>query len=129
MKLPLKLKHLPEIFFIGLGVAWSLENFISNNYINYIALLSVWLLLLQLIYKNRLAGIIYGNILGMFSLYMLAALYSELREFETITTSFVLLMSIGGIILGTAIFMAGRMLYNYLTTDKSYEDNVLTISF
>lgn len=123
------LTNLPEIFFIGLGGAWLLENLYSGGHVNYVALLTIWLLLLQLVYKNRLTGIIYGNILGLFSLYMLGAVYSEFLEFETITTNAVMLLVVGGGIFGAGIFMAGRMLYNYLTTDKNYADNEFTISF
>ncbi|QYJ68412.1 hypothetical protein [Flavobacterium litorale] len=123
------LTNLPEIFFIGLGGAWFLENLYASSHVNYVALLTVWLLLLQLIYKNRLAGIIYGNILGLFSLFMLGAVYSEFLEFETITTNAIMLLVIGGALFGAGVFMSGKMLYNYLTTTKSYEDNELTISF
>lgn len=123
------LTNLPEIFFIGLGGSWFLENLYSSNHVNYVALLIVWLLFLQLIYRNRLAGIIYGNILGLFSLFMLGAVYSEFLEFETITTNAIMLLAVGGAIFGTGVFMSGKMLYNYLTTSKSYEDNALTISF
>lgn len=123
------LTNLPEIFFIGLGGAWLLENLYSSSHVNYVALLVIWLLFLQLIYKNRLTGIIYGNILGLFSLYMLGAVYSEFSEFETITVNAIMLLVIGGGIFGVGVFMAGKMLYNYLTTDKSCADNEFTISF
>ena len=123
------LTNLPEIFFIGLGGAWFIENLYSSDYVNYIALLIIWLLFLQLIYKNRLTGIIYANLLGVFSLYMLGAVYSEFLEFETIDTSAIMLLVVGGGIFGAGIFMAGRMLFNYLTTDKNHADNEFTISF
>ncbi len=123
------LTNLPEIFFIGLGGAWFIENLYSGNHVNYIALLIIWLLFLQLIYKNRLTGIIYGNLLGVFSLYMLGAVYSEFTAFETINANAIMLLAVGGGIFGVGIFMAGRMLYNYLTTDKSCADNEFTISF
>jgi hypothetical protein len=122
-------KNLPEIFFIGLGTAWAAENFFASGHINYIAILISWLLFLQLIYKNRVAGIVYSNILGIFSLYMLAAVYSEFRDFETITIEAWALLLFGISIFGTAAFMAGKMLYRYLTTNKKHAENEFTISF
>ncbi|MBF01428.1 hypothetical protein [Flavobacterium coralii] len=123
------LRNLPEIFFIGLGTAWAAENFLASGHINYIAILISWLLFLQLIYKNRIAGIVYGNILGFFSLYMLVAVYSEFREFPTINTEAWTLLFFGVAVFGTAAFMAGKMLYRYLTTNKKHAENEFTISF
>ncbi|WP_297332912.1 hypothetical protein [Flavobacterium sp.] len=122
-------KNLPEIFFIGLGTAWAAENYLASGHINYIAILLSWLLFLQLIYKNRVAGIIYGNILGIFSLYMLGAVYSEFRDFETTTTEAWALLFFGISVFGTAVFMSGKMLYRYLTTNKKHAENEFTISF
>lgn len=123
------LTNLPEIYFIGLGSAWALENFYSGNSLNYIALLIVWLLFLQLIYKNRLAGILYSNLLGFFSIYMLFGLYAEFKQFEAISENTTSLQTAGVFIFGLGVIMAGRMLYKYLTTKKNYEDNALTVSF
>ncbi|NDI98314.1 hypothetical protein GWA97_04425 [Flavobacterium sp. LaA7.5] len=64
----------------------------------------------------------------MFSLYMLGAVYSEFSEFETITTNAIMLLVVGGGMFGISIFMAGRMLFNYLTTDKNHADNEFTVS-
>ena len=60
---------------------------------------------------------------------MLGAVYSEFTAFETINANAIMLLAVGGGIFGVGIFMAGRMLYNYLTTDKSCADNEFTISF
>lgn len=123
------LTNLPEIFFISLGSAWAIENFYSEGSFNYIALLCVWLLLLQLIYKNKIIGIIYGNLLGLFSIYMLLAVYSEFSKFGYTNTDANILLGTGATVFSLGVFMAGKMLYKYFTTNKNYEDNALTISF
>ena len=54
--------------------------------VNYIAIGLIIVLILQIIFKNRIVGIIIPSILVMICLYMLLALMSEFKEFLTFSS-------------------------------------------
>jgi hypothetical protein len=117
-------KAIPEIFFIGLGISWAIESYFGSGSINYVAMLLVWLMFLQLIYKNRIAGLGYGIVLAFASVYFIFQAYTGLNtgiaaENTTVWLGF----------LGTSLVMAAGMLYNYATSKAMYSENELTISY
>lgn len=120
------LKMLPELFFMGLGTYWAIENYLASGHRNYIAVFFVWLLFLQLFYKNRILGLIYGIILTMISGMMSLAVISEYREFSPGDAEGVNLIAWGLVLFGVAIFMGLYMIYKYATAKEEYEDSVLT---
>lgn len=124
------LKLLPEIYFMGVGIFWAAENYFASGTLNYIALLIVWLLFLQLFYKNRILGLTYGVALGFVSAFMILAVNSEVGDFETITAEALKLQLVGWGIFGAGIIMAGAMLYKFATVKVNYdEESVLTVTY
>lgn len=119
-------KNLSEVFFIMVGISWFIDNLLEFGHINYIALLVIWLMFLQVIYKNRVLGIVYGAGMAVFSLFTLYRIFFLYPDSDTFSLG---LMLLGTVINGAGVVVGGRMLYKYLTTDKKYEENALTISF
>ncbi len=124
------LKFTPELYFMGLGIFWTAENYFSRGVINYFTLLLVWLLFLQLFYKNRILGLTYGVMLGLASAYMMLAVNSEVGEFEKFSMEALQLQLVGWGIFGTGLLMAGAMVYKFATVKTNYdEESVLTVTY
>ncbi|MEL1243256.1 hypothetical protein AAEO56_03185 [Flavobacterium sp. DGU11] len=124
------LKFIPEIYFMGVGMFWAAENYFASGNVNYIALLIVWLLFLQLFYKNRILGLTYGVALGFVSAFMILAVNSEVSDFESFTPEAIQLQLAGWGIFGTGLLMAGAMLYKFATVKVNYdEESVLTVTY
>lgn len=114
--------NLPEIFFIGLGTFLVIRNFTSDGTVKYVAALMAWLLFLQLIYKNRILGLVYGAVLAFFSankLFMSLVTVEEAGETALLTFKSGLFAS--------GLCMALLMLYKFATAETDYNENELTI--
>jgi hypothetical protein len=99
---------LPELFFMGIGMFWIAESYFTLGSVNYFAMLITWLLFLQLFYKNRIAGLVYGIAFGSFSVYMLLTIITGYYESVTsfsITDSAIM----GAGLFATGIVMAVAM--------------------
>lgn len=120
------LKMIPELFFMGLGTYWVIENYMASGHHNYIAALFVWLLFLQLFYKNRILGLTYGIILTMVSGFMALAVLSEYREFNPGEAEGIRLLVWGLILFGIGGLMGLTMVYKYATAKAEYEESALT---
>jgi len=119
---------LPELFFMGVGMFWIAESYFTLGSVNYFAILVTWLLFLQLFYKNRLAGLVYGIAFGSFSVYMLLTIITGYYESVTsfsITDSVIL----GAGLFATGIVMAVAMVYKYVTAKADYDESVLTVTY
>lgn len=118
----------PELYFISAGVFWTAEGFFSNGSINYIALLVTWLLFLQVLYKNRVAGIIYGLALTLGSAWMLMAVLSEFYQMAPGSKALQLIVAGTGLF-GLGTVMAVAMLYKYIKAKVNYDESVLTVTY
>lgn len=119
---------IPELFFMGMGMFWAIESYFALGSVNYFALLVTWLLFLQIFYKNRLVGLLYGMALGSFSVYMLLAVTSEYHELESASISMES-TAVGAVLFSAAILMGVAMVYKYVTTKVSYDESVLTVTY
>jgi hypothetical protein len=119
---------IPEFFFMGMGIFWSIESYFTLGSVNYFALLVTWLLFLQIFYKNRLAGLVYGTALGSFSVFMLLDVLSGYHELEvaSIATKFI---TIGVVLFSAGILMGIAMVYKYVTAKVNYDESVLTVTY
>lgn len=118
---------IPELFFMGMGMFWAIESYFTSGSVNYFALLITWLLFLQIFYKNRLAGLLYGTALGSFSVYMLLATILEYHELESASIS--MESTAVSVLLCAAILMGVAMVYKYVTTKVSYDESILTVTY
>ncbi|RWX00782.1 hypothetical protein [Flavobacterium cerinum] len=119
---------IPELFFMGMGMFWTIESYFALGSVNYFALLVTWLLFLQIFYKNRLAGLIYGTALGSFSVYMLLAVTSEYHELEAASIA-MRSTALGVVLFSAAILMGIAMVYKYVRTKVNYDESVLTVTY
>lgn len=86
--------------------------------LNPVAIILLTGLLLQIIFKNRITGIIIPSILLLLSAYLLLALFSEFKEFPSFNAEAQVFLFIGlGFLLGT-ITLSSIMLYRYLTINS-----------
>ncbi len=119
------LNNLPELYFIGLGTFWVTENYLSSGRINYIVLLVTWLVFLQVFYKNRVLGMIYGSAWGLISAYKIYVAITGVYDLQ----STVLEAVQSGTVFGIGLFMAIGMFYKYATAKEKYDESVLTVTF
>lgn len=71
------------------------------------------LLVVQLIFKNKIVGTILGSLFLLINLYMLGALISELREFTAFNTAAKNLAFVGFTLWGLNMLAALTMIYKY----------------
>lgn len=118
---------IPEIFFVGVGVFWVLENYQGTKHINYIAILVVVLLLVQLLFQKRIPGLVLGVVLGVFSIYMMLAVLSEFYEFESFSNEAFQLLIVGMGLCWVGLTMAAGMVYKFvvLNPKKDKSENYM----
>lgn len=114
----------PELYFILITALLTAENYFSLGKFNYFAILVGWLMFLQLFYKHRTLGLIYGNLLSFTSVYMLGSLISNFDASASLIPQLAAFMFSGiGLIMGIA------MVYKFVKATSKYDESVLTVSF
>lgn len=118
------IKNIPELYFIVIGFIWFLDSLFVHHTINYIAVLLIWLLLVQIVYKNKIIGIFYSVILLLTNLYIL----SELISFEAFSVDTLNVIIGRGIICFVSLIMSFAMFLKFYSSRNYYRESVLTIS-
>lgn len=113
-----------------MGIFWAAENYFTGDVYNYFALLIVWLMFLQLFYKNRILGLVYGAAFGVASAYMAFWAHPESGVFDKFAVSILEYQVVVWGIFGMGMLMAGFMLYRFATVKYNYdEESVLTVTY
>ena len=124
------LETIPEFYYIGLGALTIIYNYYSEGYSNYVALLVTWLIFLQVFYKHKLLGLIYGNVLALFSVYMLLNVVAEFRSDNSVSLMMATRQFSWGVLLyGLGLVMAVVMVYKYAVSQSRFNENELTITY
>ena len=97
--------------------------FSAGSAVNYIAIGLIIFLILQIIFKNRIVGIIIPSILVMISFYMLLALMSEFNEFLTFSSDAKELLFVGLSYFISTIIVSGIMIYKYAIFEELNANN------
>lgn len=97
---------IPLVYFTGLGFFWIAENYMTTGTVNYIAIVVTLLIMSQFFFKNKLAGLITGIVMGLFSFYMLLAMLSDLADADEFTSGTYRFITFGGGLFGTGVLMA-----------------------
>lgn len=114
----------PELYFIVVSFLITAEHYLSTDKINYFAILTGWLMFLQLFYKHRLLGIIYGSATSFASLYVLISLIADYDAASSLVPQLIAtVFSVTGLIMGIA------MTYKFAKSTSKYDESVLTVSF
>ena len=90
----------------------------AGKIINPIAMILIIGLILQIIFKNRIVGIIIPSLLILASIYMLLALRSEFNEFPTFNADAKELLFVGLSFFIATMTVSGLMIYKYSTVEK-----------
>lgn len=87
---------------------------LTYNLFNWVAITLVAVLVFQIIYKNKILGIIIPTILILACCFMFLALFSELREFPTFDADAKQLLFVGLSFFTATLVMAGFMFFKYM---------------
>ena len=86
----------------------------TSNPFNLVAITLVAVLVFQIIYKNKVLGIIISSVLILICCYMYLALFSELREFPVFNADAKELLFFGLFIFTATLVVAGFMFFKYM---------------
>ena len=86
--------------------------------LNPIALVLIGILILQILFKNKVVGIIIPSILIMGSFYMLLALLSEFHEFPAFNADAAALLVTGLLMICPTMAISGIMVYKYAVVES-----------
>ena len=108
----------PEYYLLILAI---LAGYSPPFYINPIFIGIMIILILQIIYKNRILGLVFGGFFLLINLYMLGALISEFNEFTEFNTNAKQLLFVGLTLWVLNITTSLIMIYKYSTTVQNRE--------
>lgn len=103
--------YIPELYLIASVLFYW---FSTGTALNYIAIILVIILGVQLVYQKAVMGIVIASLFLLLNLYMVLALISELREFNELTSSFYSLLIVGTLYLGLNIIISSYMIIKYV---------------
>ena len=104
----------PEYYLIVLTF---LAGYKPPFFINPIAIGLIVILILQIIYKNKIAGIVIAGFFIVINVYMLLALISEFSEFPTLNADALQLLLGGLLLIVLNLFVSAVMIFNYRQKD------------
>ncbi|TAJ08659.1 hypothetical protein DMA11_21090 [Marinilabiliaceae bacterium JC017] len=105
------LLKLPEYYLIIL-VFLSFYN--PPLHVNPIGIGLISILILQIIFKNKISGLLISTIFILINLILPLALISEFNDFPTINSDAIQLLVVGLLLLSLNILMSGMMLIKYV---------------
>jgi energy-coupling factor transporter transmembrane protein EcfT len=89
----------------------------AGMWINPIAIGLIFALILQIVFKNRIIGIIIPSLLILTSFFLLLALISEFNEFPYFTSDAKKLLFVGLSYFISTLLISGIMIYKYSTME------------
>ncbi|MBN1186660.1 MAG: hypothetical protein JXB49_30565 [Bacteroidales bacterium] len=122
-KLKVILTAIPECYLIVLAL---LSGYTPPLSLSPFAIGLAFLLILQVLFKNKITGIIIANLFILISLYMLVALFSEFKEFQTFDSGAKQLIFVGIPLIILNFFVAGLMIYKYLGKEFQNDSKINT---
>lgn len=105
---------LPEYYLLILAIS---AGYSPPFYMNPFFIGIVILLILQIIFKNRISGMLLGILFFLVNLYFLGALLSEFREFTEFNNSAMQLLFVGLVIWFLNLVFSVTMIYKYSTNN------------
>lgn len=76
------LSYLPEISFLLMAIYWFIDNLMATpTHINYLMIVIALFVVAQMVWRIRTFAYILSVLLGLGSLYMILAVFSEFSEF------------------------------------------------
>lgn len=115
------IKNLPEIMLIGLAVFSFVETLIVNARINYLMVIVVAVMIMQLVFQNRYFGIFLGIVVGLMSFGLFLAVVSDYRKFPEVNSEAIQLLSVGSLISLAGLSLAAMLLYKYFNREEALQ--------
>lgn len=109
------LKWMPEIYLICSVIYYWIGTALLFN---HIAIAFIFVLILQLMVRNKIIGILISGLFVIINLYLVLALLSELKEFPEFNSSAKMLLFFGSIYMGLNITMGIMMFIKYIKPNK-----------
>jgi hypothetical protein len=108
----------PEGIVLALTGYWFVENYVVSNHINLIALVVFLVVVSQIIINNKFLGMVIASAISLFSWYMILAVFSEFREFETLTSESLQLLLFGLLLCFLGLISSGLLFFKYATSQN-----------
>ena len=108
----------PEYYLIVLVF---LSGYTPPLIVNPVSLVLIFLLVLQIIFKNPLTGVILAVLFLLTNLYMLLALISEFNEFSRVNSAAIQLLGFGLLLFTINLSASGLMIFRYTRDEGSTE--------
>ncbi len=108
--------QLPEYLLIAAVLFYWIS---TGTLLNPVAIVLLIILILQLIFKNRIIGVVIPGFLIMACFYMLLAMMSELNEFPTFNADARKLLLVGSFFFIATMIVSGLMIYKYASPKPS----------
>ncbi|UUC45626.1 hypothetical protein [Flavobacterium cerinum] len=113
------IKNVPEIVLIGLAVFSFVETLIVRSEINYLMIIVMAIMIIQLVFKNRYFGVFLGLLVGLVSFGLLLAVISDYRKFPTVNSEAIQLLSVGGLFSLIGAVLSAMLLYKYFNQQET----------
>jgi hypothetical protein len=97
---------IPLIYFAFMAIFWFLENYMATGNINYIALLALLVFLIELFYNHKIAGLITGGVMVLFSGYRLLAMLLDIVKGGGLNPNMAGFIAFGSILFGLGVLMS-----------------------
>lgn len=111
--------YLPELSIITVASLWFLDNLIgTRSNINYFMIAIIALILILMLWRNKIYAIIISIVLGWTSFYMVFAVISEFREYPSGDPDGIKLLVIGLLVFLGLCVTAGFMPMKYMKQNK-----------
>lgn len=111
------LVKMPEYYLIALVFLCTFPKMIGLMGLGIIAIL-----VLQIVYKNKISGIIIASLFILLNLFFLGAVGSEFNEFTVVNADAQILRAVGFSIFLFNSLMAGIMLFKYIRNDEDSQE-------
>lgn len=117
------IKWLPEIYFL-VGAIWcAIETLVCSKDPNYLAILLIIVITIQLFIKNRIIGLAVSSAFGLAFLYLTLAFFSDLIKATSFNFNTVKFITGGTLVIGSTLIMAFRMFRKYYKADQHQQKN------
>lgn len=106
-----------EIYFLLSTMFYWMFN---GSTVNPFAIVFLTLLILQLVFRNKVSGVVIAATFIIFNIYIFFALLSEFHEFSTINIDAIKFLVFGLLFFGLNLFVALLMLIKYIKKASSF---------
>lgn len=115
------IKNLPEIMLIGLAVFSFVETLIVNARINYLMIIVLGVMIMQLVFQNRYFGVFLGIAVGLLSFGLFLAVVSDYRKFPEVNSEAIQLLSLGSLMSLAGLVVSVMLLYKYFNQKEALQ--------